>query len=80
MGSALARALLAAQHPVTVWNRTPARAQPLVEDGATLSSGLNDAISASEVTLMCVSNQAAVHELLDDPDIRDALRREPWSS
>ena len=33
MGSALAEALLAARFRVTVWNRTPARAKPLVEKG-----------------------------------------------
>jgi len=74
MGSALGRALLAAQHPVTVWNRTPTRALPLVEEGAMLSTRLTDAISASDATLMCVSDQAAVRVLLDDPDVRQALR------
>ena len=33
MGSALARAFLAKQHAVTVWNRTASRAQPLAEAG-----------------------------------------------
>ena len=74
MGSALVRALLAGKYQVTMWNRTPARAQPLVEDGATLNTRLADAISASDVTLMCVSDQAAVRELLDDPEVRDVLR------
>ncbi|MDF3149983.1 NAD(P)-binding domain-containing protein, partial [Streptomyces sp. T21Q-yed] len=34
MGTALARAWLCAGHPVTVWNRTPARAEPLAAEGA----------------------------------------------
>ncbi|MFE1290515.1 NAD(P)-binding domain-containing protein [Streptomyces sp. NPDC058751] len=34
MGSAMARRLLGAQHPLTVWNRTPAKAGPLVGAGA----------------------------------------------
>ncbi|MFD0855163.1 NAD(P)-binding domain-containing protein, partial [Actinomadura adrarensis] len=33
MGAALARAWLAAGHPLTVWNRTPARAEPLKAEG-----------------------------------------------
>ncbi len=33
MGAALAGALLAAGHPTTVWNRTPARAKPLAARG-----------------------------------------------
>jgi 3-hydroxyisobutyrate dehydrogenase len=35
MGAAMVRRLLAAQHPVTVWNRTPSRARELADDGAT---------------------------------------------
>ena len=34
MGSALVRALLRAGHRVTVWNRTSAKAEPLVREGA----------------------------------------------
>jgi 3-hydroxyisobutyrate dehydrogenase-like beta-hydroxyacid dehydrogenase len=33
MGSALASALIGGGHGVSVWNRTPAKAQPLVELG-----------------------------------------------
>ena len=35
MGQAMVRTLLAAGHPVTVWNRTPSRADALVAEGAT---------------------------------------------
>ena len=34
MGAAMARNLLKAGHQVTVWNRTPERAQALAADGA----------------------------------------------
>ncbi|EMY35993.1 6-phosphogluconate dehydrogenase [Arthrobacter crystallopoietes BAB-32] len=34
MGTALASRLLDAGHPLAVWNRTPAKAEPLVEQGA----------------------------------------------
>ncbi len=34
MGSAIARRLLGLKHQVTVWNRTPARAQPVLDLGA----------------------------------------------
>jgi 3-hydroxyisobutyrate dehydrogenase-like beta-hydroxyacid dehydrogenase len=74
MGSALARALLAAGHPVTVWNRTPYRAEPLHAAGATLGMSLVEAIEASEVTVMCVANQAAASELLADGAVLAALR------
>ena len=34
MGSRMARRLLAAGYPLTVYNRTPAKAQPLIAQGA----------------------------------------------
>ena len=37
MGSALARTLLGHGYRVTVWNRTSAKAEPLVRDGAVLA-------------------------------------------
>lgn len=74
MGSALARALLRAGHALTVWNRTAARAEPLADAGATIAASLPEAIAASEVTFMCVSNQAAADELVRDPAALDRLR------
>jgi 3-hydroxyisobutyrate dehydrogenase-like beta-hydroxyacid dehydrogenase len=37
MGRAMAGALMRAGHPVTVWNRTPRRADELVAEGARLA-------------------------------------------
>jgi 3-hydroxyisobutyrate dehydrogenase-like beta-hydroxyacid dehydrogenase len=47
MGSALARALRRDGHRVTVWNRTGAKAEPLVRDGALLAHSPAAAVSAS---------------------------------
>jgi 3-hydroxyisobutyrate dehydrogenase-like beta-hydroxyacid dehydrogenase len=74
MGSALARALLQAGHAVTVWNRTAARAEPLAQAGATIAGSLPEAIAATDVTFMCVSNQAAADELMGDPEVLERLR------
>lgn len=74
MGSALARALLDGGHAVTVWNRTPARAEPLREAGAAIAVDLRDAIAASDVTVMNVANQTVVGELLDAADAASTLR------
>lgn len=38
MGAAMARRLLAAGFPMTVWNRTAEKAEPLVAEGATLAA------------------------------------------
>lgn len=44
MGQAMARTLLTAGHDVTVWNRTPARAESLVGQGARLAATPAEAI------------------------------------
>lgn len=65
MGSALAEALLNAGHEVTVWNRTPAKAKPLTDKGALGAPSVSDAVSASDVTLVCVTGHNATMELLN---------------
>nr|WP_137994039.1 NAD(P)-binding domain-containing protein [Streptomyces vilmorinianum] len=65
MGTALADAFLAAGHPTTVWNRTPAKAEPLVARGATRAATVAEAVAASELVVVCVLDYAAVRELLE---------------
>ncbi len=74
MGSALARALLAAGHRVTVWNRTRERAEPLRDAGAAIADGVADAVNAADVIVMCVANQAAVADVLGQPGVLAGLR------
>ncbi|MEV4079345.1 NAD(P)-dependent oxidoreductase [Nonomuraea fuscirosea] len=64
MGRALAGAFLKAGHPTTVWNRTPAKAGPLVDRGARLAPTVGEAIRASSLTIICVTDYQAVYELL----------------
>ncbi|WP_446458180.1 NAD(P)-dependent oxidoreductase [Streptomyces rochei] len=64
MGSALATALLDRGHPLTVWNRSPGKARPLVEKGARLADTPEEAIAASPVTLTCVFDYDALRTLL----------------
>lgn len=68
MGQALAGAFLKAGHPTTVWNRTAAKAEELVAQGATLADSIGDAVVASPLVVICVSDYDAVHELLDPLD------------
>src|SRR3954447_8449899 len=46
MGAALAGALLGAGHDVTVWNRSPVKAGPLLDRGARLAATPAEAASA----------------------------------
>jgi 3-hydroxyisobutyrate dehydrogenase-like beta-hydroxyacid dehydrogenase len=65
MGAALAKTLLEKGHSVTVWNRTAAKAAPLVDAGATAANSPKDAIAASPVSILCVGNYADSREVLD---------------
>lgn len=55
MGQALAKAFLDAGHPTTVWNRTAAKAAPLVAKGATHAAGLRAAVEASPLVITCLT-------------------------
>ncbi|KAB7660873.1 NAD(P)-dependent oxidoreductase [Plesiomonas shigelloides] len=66
MGSALASTLLKAGHPVTVWNRSAAKATPLIALGATLAPSVSEAVAAGDITLICVDNYAVSQQLLDE--------------
>lgn len=68
MGQALAGAFLRDGHPTTVWNRTAAKAEQLVARGARFADSASDAVAASPLVVVCVSDYDAVHELLDPLD------------
>ena len=65
MGQALAGAFLRAGHPTTVWNRTAAKAEQLVGEGAKLAGSVGDAVAASPLVVVCVSDYTAVRELFE---------------
>jgi 3-hydroxyisobutyrate dehydrogenase-like beta-hydroxyacid dehydrogenase len=74
MGSALARALAGAGHPVTAWNRTRSRALPLAAAGVSVADSLLDAVGGGDPVIMCVSDQAAAAGLVTDPAVTGLLR------
>ncbi|WP_194833374.1 NAD(P)-binding domain-containing protein [Nocardia sp. XZ_19_369] len=69
MGQALAGAFLKAGHPTTVWNRTAAKADELVAEGARLAPTVGEALANSSLTIICLTDYNAVHELLDAADL-----------
>jgi 3-hydroxyisobutyrate dehydrogenase-like beta-hydroxyacid dehydrogenase len=73
MGSALARLLLRNGYRVTVWNRTNARAEPLVRDGAILATGAAAAVAASPIVVVCVYDYKATSEILGTKEVGSAL-------
>src|SRR5215217_6685712 len=66
MGSALARALLEKGCTVTIWNRSPEKAVSLVEKGAVLAPSVAEAVAASPLILVCVTNYAASNHILEE--------------
>ncbi|MEK3780673.1 NAD(P)-dependent oxidoreductase [Paenibacillus sp. FSL R5-0810] len=72
MGQALANVFLQNGYPTTVWNRTAAKAEALVKQGAVLAATPREAIQASPVVILCVLDYDAVHEILDP--LGDALK------
>lgn len=63
MGSRMAAALLRAGHSVTVWNRTSARAQPLVEQGAVLAATPRAASDGAQIVLAMVRDDEASRQV-----------------
>ncbi|MFB4262739.1 NAD(P)-dependent oxidoreductase [Nonomuraea sp. GTA35] len=55
MGTALAGAFVEAGHPTTVWNRTAAKAAPLVAMGAGHARAVEDAVAASPLIVTCLT-------------------------
>ncbi|MFF8812696.1 NAD(P)-dependent oxidoreductase [Streptomyces pactum] len=69
MGTALARTWLAAGHPLTVWNRTPARAEALSADGAEVADSAAAAVAANTLVVVCLLDDASVEEALAGADL-----------
>ncbi|MET9274082.1 NAD(P)-binding domain-containing protein [Kribbella sp. NPDC003557] len=66
MGTALARAFVAAGHPTTVWNRTPGRSPELEAVRATTAAG---AIAAGPLVVVCLLVDDTVRSTLDGLDL-----------
>ncbi len=74
MGSALAKAFLANNHSVTVWNRSAGKSEPLAQAGAQVAPSLAAAVDASQVIVVCLLNYSTSNALLHQPDVTAKLR------
>jgi 3-hydroxyisobutyrate dehydrogenase len=59
MGTGMARRLLAASYPLTVYNRTRERAEPLAADGARIAVSPRDAATGANVIIAMLADDAA---------------------
>jgi len=67
MGSRMAMSLLGAGHRVTVYNRSPEKAQPLLKAGASLAETPRAVAEESDVILYSLADDAAVREVILGP-------------
>lgn len=74
MGAALARVLLDAGVPLSVWNRTVAKAEAFVQAGARFAASPAEAAARGDVVIVCVASYAAIDPLLQTPECAAALR------
>jgi 3-hydroxyisobutyrate dehydrogenase-like beta-hydroxyacid dehydrogenase len=73
MGAVLASTLLKADYKVNVWNRSPEKAKALIQAGAILANHVKDAISASDIVIVCLTNYEAGRILLQTNEIAEAM-------
>ncbi|MCG0284291.1 NAD(P)-dependent oxidoreductase [Streptomyces sp. PSAA01] len=74
MGRALAGVFLDAGLRTTVWNRTPGRDEELIERGAVSARSAEEAVAASELTVVCVVNYDASDAILRRDTVTEALK------
>lgn len=65
MGGPMAGHLLRAGWPLTVWNRTAAKAEPLRAAGANVAASPAEVAEAADVVFLCVRGSEDVEEMLD---------------
>src|SRR6201985_2195347 len=65
MGGPMARRLLAAGYPLTVWNRTTSRAEPLQAEGAEVAASPAEAVRDADVVITMLADPTAVREVMD---------------
>ena len=76
MGSHMARNILKAGFSLTAWNRTLAKAQALIADGADVPATAAEAIAEADIVITMLSDGPTVHELLFDQELAAAMKAE----
>ena len=68
MGAGIARNLLRAGHDLTVYNRTPEKAQALANNGAHIAASAPDAVRNCEAVFTMLADDAAVADVVLEPE------------
>lgn len=73
MGSTIAQLFIDQGRRVTVWNRSPEKAEDLVKKGAVLAKTAEAAVRASTLVVMCVYDYKAADAILGAPGVARAM-------
>jgi 2-hydroxy-3-oxopropionate reductase len=74
MGLPMSRNLARAGFDLTVWNRTPARAEPLRTEGIAIAASAAEAVAEADFVITMLSDGFASGALIDDPAVQAALK------
>lgn len=74
MGAPMARNIAAAGFDLTVWNRSAGKAAPLADDGIAVAGSPAAAARNADVVISMVSDGSIVSELVQEADLRAALK------
>jgi 3-hydroxyisobutyrate dehydrogenase-like beta-hydroxyacid dehydrogenase len=66
LGLAIAERLIGSGFDLTVWNRTPSKADPLAQLGATVAPNPLEAVSPGGIVISVLADDAAVEETFND--------------
>ena len=66
MGTGMARRIVRMGHDLTVWNRTAAKAKPLVAAGAKLELSVEAAVGEADIVITSLMDDASVLRLAND--------------
>jgi len=73
MGSAMARNLIAANLPTTVWNRSPSAADPLSEAGARVAHSPDEAVRDASIVITMLPTADVVNAVIFDGNVAEAF-------
>ncbi len=73
MGGAMVGRLLAAKHDIGIYNRTPAKAKPLVDQGAKLVGSIADAARYGDVIYTMLADDTALEDVVFRQRLLEAL-------
>lgn len=73
MGFPMSQNLLSAGMPLTVWNRSPQKAEPLAALGATCAQSPGEAVASADVVITMLSDGSATEAIIEDSSVRESV-------